>query len=101
MTEYEIGNVLWKEGKLKKIDFKEAAQIFSETLSELKKISIDDIGDVLAMALERNLTFYDASYACISEKQGLKLITEDADLLKKCKCAVRIRDAKDIRAAEN
>ncbi len=99
LTEYEIGNVLWEEGKLKKIEFKEAAQIFSETLSELKKISIDGVGDVLAIALERNLTFYDASYAYISEKQGLMLITEDTDLLKKCNCAVRIEDVEDIRAA--
>ncbi len=51
LTEYEIGNVLWDEGKLKKIDFKEAAQIFSETLSDLKKISNDGVSDVLAMAL--------------------------------------------------
>ncbi len=50
LTEYEIGNVLWEEGKLK-IDFKEAAQIFSETLSDLKKISNDGVSDVLAMAL--------------------------------------------------
>ncbi len=97
LTEYEIGNVLWKEAKLKKTNFKEAAQIFSDALSELRKISIGGIGDVLAIALERNLTFYDASYAYIAQKEGLQLVTEDADLLKKCKCAVRVDDVEDIR----
>ena len=93
LTEYELGNVLWKEAKKKKIDFSEAAQIFSETLSELKKININGIGDILTMALERNLTFYDASYAFNAEKEGLKLVTEDTELLKKCNCSIKTKDA--------
>ena len=95
-TEYELGNVLWKEAKKRKSDFKEAAQIFSETLLELKKVSINGISDILTLSLERNLTFYDASYAHIAEKEGLTLVTEDSELLEKCKCAIKIRDIKNI-----
>lgn len=93
LTEYEIGNVLWKETKYKKIDYDEAARVYSEVLSELKKISINGINDVLVLALERNLTFYYATYAYIAEKEGLILVTEDIELLKKCKSA---RGTKDI-----
>ncbi len=93
LTEYELGNVLWKEAKKRKISYIEAAKNFSDALLELKKISINGVGDVLTVALERNLTFYDASYAFIAEKDGLKLVTEDTELLKKCKCAIQTKDA--------
>ena len=97
LTEYELGNVLWKETKKKKIDFRLAAQTFSEVLAELKKINIDDIGAILTIALERNLTFYDASYVYIAEGQGLKLVTEDLELIKKCKFAMRTKDVENIQ----
>lgn len=91
LTEYEIGNVLWKENQQKKLkNPKRIATIFSEAIRPLQKIEIDSIADVLAIAIERNLTFYDASYAQIAEKQNLKLVTQDTDLLKKCKVAVPI-----------
>ncbi|MFB3888718.1 MAG: type II toxin-antitoxin system VapC family toxin [Candidatus Bathyarchaeia archaeon] len=97
MTEYELGNALWKQAKRKGIDFKLAAQAFSEALSELKRISIDSMGDVLTVAVERNLTYYDASYVYIAEKEGLTLVTEDLELVKKCRCAVRTKDAEGIQ----
>ncbi|HMK94302.1 MAG TPA: type II toxin-antitoxin system VapC family toxin [Candidatus Limnocylindrales bacterium] len=94
LTEYELGNVLWKETRRKRIDFKLAAETFSDALSELKKIDIDKIDDILVTALERNLTFYDASYAYLAETQNMKLVTEDIDLVKKCKCAIRLKEMK-------
>ncbi len=96
LTEYEIGNTLWKESKGKRIDYTSAAHTFSEALSELKKIGINGMDDVLKIAMERNLTFYDASYACIAEKEGLLLVTEDMELLKKCKCAIRTKEIEGI-----
>jgi predicted nucleic acid-binding protein len=92
LTEYEIGNVLWKETRQKRIDFKLAAQTFSDALSELKKISTGSLDDILVIALERNLTFYDASYAYLVEREDMKLVTEDVDLIKKCKCAIHLKE---------
>jgi len=92
LTEYELGNVLWKETRRKRIDFKQAAQTFSDALSELKKISIGTLDDILVLALERNLTFYDASYAYLAEKGDMKLVTEDVDLIKKCNTAIHLKD---------
>jgi len=94
LTEFEVGNVIWKEGKKKKLkDPEQIAEVFAETIEDLHKIYVDSIVNVLAIALERDLTFYDASYAYIAEKEGLKLITEDVHLLKKCKCAINTKDA--------
>jgi len=88
LTEYEIGNVLWKENKKNKLkDPKRIAAIFSLAMSDLSKISFESVTDVLTIATDRDLSFYDASYAYIAEKNGLTLLTEDRHLLKKCKCA--------------
>ncbi len=89
LTEYEIGNVLWREtkhGRMKNPQL--AATAFSRALQTLTKLEPDLIGNVLAIAIERNLTFYDASYAYLAEKEGLTLVTQDTDLLKKCKGAI-------------
>jgi len=91
LTEYEVGNVLWREnqqGKLK--NPQRVATIFSEALAPLRKFEVDALSEVLAVAIERSLTFYDASYAFIAEKNDLKLVTQDTDLLGKCKTAIPI-----------
>jgi predicted nucleic acid-binding protein len=91
LTEYEIGNVLWRENQQKKLkNPRRIATIFSEAIRSLPRLGIDSIADVLAIAIERNLTFYDASYAYIAEKQNMRLITQDTDLLKKCKVAIPV-----------
>lgn len=93
LTEYEIGNVLWKEKQQNKLkDPTRIAQIFSEAMEPLRKLEIDSIPNVLAIAIERHLTFYDASYAYLAEKERLKLVTQDTDLLKKSKAAIPIKE---------
>jgi len=93
LTEYEIGNVLWRENQQKKLkDPKRVATIFSEAIRPLRKMEIDSIANVLAVAIERRLTFYDASYAYLAEKENMRLVTQDTDLLKKCKVAISIKE---------
>jgi predicted nucleic acid-binding protein len=95
LTEYEIGNVLWLENQQKKLkDPARIAAIFSEALTPLRKFEVDSIANVLEVAIERRLTFYDASYAYLAEKENLKLVTADTDLLKKCKSAISIKEMK-------
>ena len=93
LTEYEIGNVLWRENQQKKLkDPRRIAMIFSEAIRPLRKIEIDSLANVLEVAIERHLTFYDASYAYVAEKENMKLVTQDTDLLKKCKVAISIKE---------
>src|SRR5271157_1183782 len=95
LTEFEMGNVIWKESRKKAIkDPARVATIFSEAIRGLWKIEMDSIPAVLAVAIDRNLTFYDASYAYLAERENLLLVTQDEDLLKKCKVAIRIKDVK-------
>ena len=98
LTEYEVGNVLWKEckqGRMKNPHL--AATTFSKAMQNLTKLEFDSIDNVLAVATERNLTFYDATYAHIAEKENLTLVTQDTDLLKKCKTAVSIKEMQQIK----
>ena len=82
---------MWKENQQKKLkNPQRVAAIFSEAIQPLRELAIDSIGGVLEVAIERSLAFYDASYAYIAEKQGIKLVTQDADLLKKCKAAIPV-----------
>ena len=93
LTEYEIGNVLWRENQQKKLkDPRRIATIFSEVIRPLRKMEIDSLANVLAVAIERHLTFYDASYAYMAEKENMRLVTQDTDLLKKCKVAISIKE---------
>src|SRR5450759_5251998 len=89
LTEYEIGNVLCREHQQKKLkDPARIATIFSEAIRPLRKLEIDSLANVLAVAIERRLTFYDASYAYLAEKENISLVTQDTDLLKKCKVVI-------------
>ncbi|HKM59477.1 MAG TPA: type II toxin-antitoxin system VapC family toxin [Candidatus Bathyarchaeia archaeon] len=93
LTQYEIGNVLWKENQQKKLkDPEQIAKIFYEAIQPLRKLEIDSIADVLVVAIQRKLTFYDASYVYVAEKENLKLVTQDTDILKKCKLAIPIKE---------
>ncbi|MCJ7423454.1 type II toxin-antitoxin system VapC family toxin [Candidatus Bathyarchaeota archaeon] len=95
LTQYEIGNVLWRENQQKKLkDPARVAAIFSEALAPLNKLEIDSLGSVLEVAIDRHLTFYDASYAYLAEREDLRLVTSDTDLLKKCKTAISIKEIK-------
>ena len=95
LTEYEVGNVLWRENQQKKLkDPARIAAIFSEALAPLRKFEVDSIVNVLEVAIGRSLTFFDASYAYLAEKENLKLVTADKGLLKKCKTAISINEMK-------
>jgi predicted nucleic acid-binding protein len=95
LTEYEIGNVLWKESKNKKLkNPNKISQIFADAIKDLKRYNIDRISEVLDISIGRGLNFYDASYAYVAETQNLILITEDTELLKKTKNAIRVQEIK-------
>jgi len=68
--------------------------IFSIAPGPLRKITIDSLSNVLNLAIERNLTFYDASNAYLAEKENLRLVTQNIDLLKQCKTAITIKEIK-------
>jgi predicted nucleic acid-binding protein len=84
LTIYEIGNIIWKEYKRGKIkDPVLVMKMFEEIMRNMKKLSSNhEMLEIFDVAVKNNITFYDASYIYVARKHELKLVTEDADLLK-------------------
>uniref|UniRef100_A0A7C4BCN1 PIN domain-containing protein n=1 Tax=Ignisphaera aggregans TaxID=334771 RepID=A0A7C4BCN1_9CREN len=84
LTVYEVGNAIWKNymrGRIANIGV--VVEFFEEFLSMLKRFSIgNEIEEVLRIAIENNLTFYDSAYLYTARKNQLKLVTEDQELLR-------------------
>jgi predicted nucleic acid-binding protein len=90
LTVYEVGNALWKEARAGRLPWREAAGALSRVLSSLKTLDDPPLEKVLEVAVERGLTFYDASYAYVAETLGLSLVTQDRELLRKSPAAIDV-----------
>jgi len=84
LTIYEVGNTLLKEFRRGRIsNLKVTAELFNEIFSYVYVVRGGiDIPKVTELALSENLTFYDAAYLYIAQRLGVKLVTEDKDLLR-------------------
>lgn len=84
LTIYEAGSALLKahkKGAVKHLS--PVAKMFEEVMKGLRKLSIEaEVFEVLGIAAKSGLTFYDASYAYVARREGLKLVTEDPELLR-------------------
>jgi len=92
LTIYEVGNALWREyrrGRIKNL--KTTVPLFQEALNSINTLKIDNIDEVLKIAIDKNITFYDASYIYVAEKTGLKLVTEDKEILEKYGNAINLK----------
>ncbi|MBB5253841.1 type II toxin-antitoxin system VapC family toxin [Sulfurisphaera ohwakuensis] len=72
---YELGNFLWK---IKRID------LLSDFTNILKFIRIENVTlskEVLEIAINENLTYYDATYLFLSRKYNIPLVSDDKDLI--------------------
>ncbi len=92
LTRYEVGNTLWKEVNLiKRIEVNQVIKVFNFINSLLNLMSVIDItsyereNDVLLMAIQMGLTFYDASYLFIAKNLKAILVTDDNDIIKASK----------------
>lgn len=84
LTLYEIGNTVWKEYRRKLVGNPyKIIDMFTRITEHIEKIRIEPewLNNILEIALNNNLTFYDASYIYVSRKYNLTLVTEDKDLL--------------------
>ncbi|MFZ8855730.1 MAG: type II toxin-antitoxin system VapC family toxin [Candidatus Nanopusillus sp.] len=86
-TFYEIGNAIWKDyHKFKRINNPtETSEVIYGILKELNVIKNSYLSfiEIIKIAIEKNLTYYDASYVYASKNFGLILVSEDEDLIEK------------------
>lgn len=87
LTVYEACNVFWKEHvKLHKISENEAliACDASKALSQyttLYRITDLNVKEAMKIAVENNITFYDASYIALARKLKSPIASEDSDII--------------------
>jgi predicted nucleic acid-binding protein len=95
LTKYELGNAIRKGAALGKIsDWKGATAHWGEICSRFAQLAITDMVKVEEIAMERGLSFYDASYVHTAEELKIHLITEDEGLLNSSRNATRLGELK-------
>ncbi len=89
LTPYEVGNVLWKEVRLRGTLKPDEAKYVQETLElvfgRMEVIDPSEWERILDLAVKTGITFYDASYVMVAMERDLPLITDDERLARKIK----------------
>jgi predicted nucleic acid-binding protein len=94
---FEVGNVFWKH--LRKKD-KDKSAVGSELIKRLFLLDIEyfsldnDLAcEVMKVALEHDITYYDAAHVALSKRNSAPLVTVDKELLRKFDLAINIKKA--------
>jgi len=90
LARYELGNILWKQYTLNKRfskeELKNLIQLAKDVLNLMDTLEIScHEEEILNVAEQLQLTFYDASYVYHAKQKMLPLITEDLTLINKAK----------------
>ena len=99
LARYEIGNILWKNHKVRnRISMKEATEsgtVLFEVIDSMEQI-VPSPASVLRLSLEEGLTFYDSSYLISAIEAGYELVTDDMKLHKIASSKVPTRKSSDM-----
>ncbi len=99
LAKYEIGNILWKNYKVRnrisKKEAMEAGDVIFELLDSMKQI-IPSLSSVLNLSLEEGLTFYDSSYLVSAIESGYDLVADDLKLHKIASSKITTRKSSDL-----
>ena len=101
LTVYEIGNAIWKEAYFFKTLMKGEALDFMKNFAnitvKMRVISIhNDLEEIMNIAIEEKLTFYDAAYLYFAAKNKLTLVTNDKKLYKAARNKIRVVEGSSL-----
>ena len=102
LARYELGNILWKDHVLAaRISEKESETVMGTIKRTLAVMYTQGIAgseeEILGIATQLKITFYDAAYACIAKAKELQLVTEDSRLIKKAAQIAKVSTFDDIK----
>ena len=104
LTFYEVGNVIWKEGVLKKSitpnDYKAFENMARTILGKVDRITVEAeaLAGILEIAKNEMLSFYDSSYVYFAKENNLILVTEDKELKTKAHKHVKVKTIAELLA---
>jgi predicted nucleic acid-binding protein len=93
LTLYELGNIIWKACRLRRVISEEEALEGAKDLAKVLELASrvqfkgGDVEEVMRLALSLGLTFYDASYLYLAKSKDYVLVTEDEELLRQAAVA--------------
>ena len=97
---FEIGNAIWKQvyqrKRLNEDEGMKVLDVMKEVLESLEKLEIDEPQDVLKIAVENGITFYDSAYLYLAIKNDLSLVTDDEKLYRIAGKYVRVLRSRDL-----
>ncbi|BBD73395.1 PIN domain nuclease [Sulfodiicoccus acidiphilus] len=99
LSRFELGNVVWKEvAVFKRITKEEGERLFRHFLNVLDTMNLKDVNyeEVEEMAVERRISFYDASYVWLARELKVPLVTEDEKLRKAAGGVVRVVSSGEV-----
>jgi predicted nucleic acid-binding protein len=83
---YELGNAVWKQVHLYKTintdDAKIVLDAFVSVFKKMRKVQEADPFNILRVATEEGLTYYDAAYLQAATVKHMTLVTDDSKLKK-------------------
>ncbi len=85
LTMYEVGNSIRRVGlkqRLARDEVSKKTRAAAKVLGmmNLAPIVVEEAGEMMEIALDHSLTFYDAAYIYAARRDGLVLVTEDEPL---------------------
>lgn len=81
LAAYEVGNILTRHSGWGASDIASALALVRRTCGNPIELIAEDESRAAALALEHDLTFYDASYVAVAERTRRRLLSADTDLL--------------------
>ncbi len=99
LARYEIGNIIWKNYKIRnrisKKEAKDSGTVLFELIDSMEQI-VPSPASTLTLSLEEGLTFYDSSYLVSAIETGYELVTDDIKLQKIARSKVLTRKSSDL-----
>lgn len=94
LARYELGNIVWKRGAIhKRLTVNEQSTMVNVAVKVLGGMTLHMISgheqNILTLARNLQVSFYDASYAYFAKILDLCLVTEDVQLLNSAKGYVK------------
>ena len=101
LTIYEVSNAIWKEVVLfKNLTRDEAIEFMNNIINIMQKMNIicieEDLDKIMSIAIEEELTFYDAAYLYAAMKNKLTLVTNDEKLYSAARSKVNTIHSNEI-----
>jgi predicted nucleic acid-binding protein len=88
---YEVGNILTRHSGLEAVQIGAALGLLEDICGDPIELTSADRHFAAAVAIEHNLTFYDASYVAVANRTGRRLLSADGDLIEP-KLAVTLQE---------